>query len=61
MDLTELTNLGEFIGGVAVLVTLIYLAVRIGQNARTVRAQSQLDSARFWSEQNRAGAFHPEI
>ena len=25
MDLTQLANLGEFIGGVAVLVTLVYL------------------------------------
>ena len=30
MDLTQLANLGEFIGGVAVLVTFIYLAVQIG-------------------------------
>ncbi len=29
MDLTQLANLGEFIGGVAVLVTLIYLAVQL--------------------------------
>ena len=28
MDLTRLANLGEFIGGVAVLVTLIYLTLR---------------------------------
>ncbi len=26
MDLTQLANLGEFIGGVAVLLTLVYLA-----------------------------------
>jgi hypothetical protein len=37
MDLTQLANLGEFIGGAAVLVTLIYLAlqVRQGNQART--------------------------
>ncbi len=29
MDLTQLANLGEFIGGVAVLVTLIYLALQV--------------------------------
>ena len=29
MDLTQLANVGEFIGGVAVLVTLIYLAVQL--------------------------------
>ena len=38
MDLTQLANLGEFIGGVAVLVTLIYLAVQVRQNSRDVRA-----------------------
>jgi hypothetical protein len=30
MDLTQLANLGEFIGGVAVLVTLTYLATARG-------------------------------
>ena len=34
MDLTQLGNLGEFIGGVAVLVTLIYLAVQMRQSTR---------------------------
>jgi len=29
MDLTQLANLGEFIGGVAVLVTLVYLAIQM--------------------------------
>ena len=61
MDLNQLANLGEFIGGLAVLVTLVYLAVQVRQNTRTVRAQSQLDSARQWSEQVRAGALDPEI
>jgi len=36
MDLTQLANLGEFIGGVAVLVTLIYLSIQIGQNTWTI-------------------------
>ena len=31
MDFTQLANLGDFIGGVAVLVTLIYLAVQVKQ------------------------------
>ena len=31
MDLTQLANLGEFIGGVAVLVTLIYLTFQLRQ------------------------------
>ena len=32
MDLTQLANLGECIGGVAVLVTLIYLASQVRQS-----------------------------
>ena len=40
MDLTQLANLGEFIGGIAVLVTLIYLALQVNQNTRTLRASS---------------------
>jgi hypothetical protein len=29
VDLTQLANLGEFIGGVAVVVTLVYLAFQV--------------------------------
>ncbi len=29
MGLTQLANLGEFIGGLAVLVTLVYLTVQV--------------------------------
>ena len=61
MNLTELADLGEFLGGFAVVVTLVYLAFQVRQNTRTIRAQSQLESARFWSEQNRAGALHPSM
>ena len=34
MDLTQLANLGEFVGGVAVMVTLIYLALQVRQSNR---------------------------
>ena len=40
MDLTQLANLGEFIGGVAVLVTLVYLVTQIRQNTAMIRATS---------------------
>ncbi len=42
MDLTQLANLGEFIGGVAVLVTLIYLAVQIRQTASAQKIAAQV-------------------
>lgn len=31
MDLTQLANVGEFVGGVAVLVTLVYLVIPVRQ------------------------------
>lgn len=47
MDLAQLANLGEFIGGVAVLVTLVYLAMQVrhgNQLAFLSATQSMLDS-----------------
>ncbi len=38
IDLTQLATLGEFVGGVAVVVTLIYLAVQVRQNTCAAKA-----------------------
>ena len=38
--LATLANLGEFIGGVAVLVTIVYFAVQLRANLRVNRAQA---------------------
>ena len=40
MNLEELGNLGEFIAAIATLATLVYLALQIRQNTRSVQAQS---------------------
>ena len=40
MDLTQLANLGEFIGGLAVLVTLVYLTFQIKQNTNAIKVSS---------------------
>ena len=45
MNLTQLANLGEFIGGIAVLVTLIYLAVQVRQSADAQRQANELAKA----------------
>ncbi len=37
MTLEDLGNLGDFVGGAAVIVTLVYLAVQIRQNTRMLR------------------------
>lgn len=40
MTLEDLGNLGDFIGGIAVLVTLAYLAIQVTQSNRLLRANT---------------------
>lgn len=40
MTLSDLGNVGEFVGAIAVILSLLYLAIQIRQNTRTVRAAS---------------------
>jgi hypothetical protein len=40
MDITTLAAWGEFIGGIAVVVSLVYLASQIRQNSRLVRSST---------------------
>lgn len=40
MSLSDLGNLGDFVGGIAVVVTLAYLAIQIRQNTQEVRSAS---------------------
>ena len=40
MSLEDLGNIGEFVAAVAVVISLIYLAVQIRQNTATVRAST---------------------
>ena len=36
----SLGNIGDFVGGIGVIVTLVYLASQIRQNSRSVKAAS---------------------
>ena len=45
MDLDTLGNLGDFIGGVGVIATLIYLASQIRQNTASVRQSNSIATA----------------
>jgi hypothetical protein len=49
MGLSQLADLGELLGGVAVVASLIYLAVQIRQNTRTVRASTLHQNTDLWS------------
>ena len=53
MSLQDLGNLGDFIGGIAIIATLIYLATQIRQNTTSIRAASRLEIASGWRTHNR--------
>ncbi|NIU08761.1 hypothetical protein GWN42_09780, partial [candidate division KSB1 bacterium] len=40
MTLTELGAIGEFVGGIAVVLTLVYLAVQIRQSTNSTRSSA---------------------
>ena len=41
MSLSDLGNLGELVGGIAVIVTLIYLVIQVRQNSAATRAKNR--------------------
>jgi hypothetical protein len=41
MTLDDLGNLGDFLGAIAVLVTLVYLAIQVRQSSAIIRAQTR--------------------
>ncbi len=49
MDLAELANVGEFVGGIAVLVTLVYLAVQLRQSNILAAAEAYHKSTSAFS------------
>ncbi|MEH6605634.1 MAG: hypothetical protein V7711_08635 [Pseudomonadales bacterium] len=59
MSVTEwaslLGNIGEFVGAIAVLATLIYLAIQVRQNTNTIAGATEMDIAREMA------AFHARI
>jgi hypothetical protein len=49
LTLAELANLGEVIGGVAVVASLVYLALQIRQNTRAVRGSTLHFNTEVWA------------
>ena len=47
MTLQDLGNIGEFVGAIAVVLSLLYLAVQIRQNTRSVRSGNSLSFAQL--------------
>ncbi len=50
MTLANLANIGEFIGGIAVIVSLIYLALQVRHTTRTVRGYTLQQNTDFWGD-----------
>jgi len=51
MDLTQLGNLGEFVSGVAVVASLIYVGIQIRQNTRATHAATLQELCRDMRDQ----------
>lgn len=49
MNLEQLANIGEFVGGIAVIASIIYLAVQIRQNTRSVKSSTLATNTSNWS------------
>ena len=61
MTLQDLGNIGEFVGAIAVVVSLVYLAVQIRQNTRSVRASTYQDIVHMLQEIDLLLASDPEL
>jgi hypothetical protein len=61
MTLQDLANLGEVIGAIAVIVSLIYLAVQIRENTRAMRRAATQDIHRSLNDQARCFVESPDL
>ncbi len=61
MDITTLAAWGEFIGGIAVVVSLIYLASQIRQNSRLMRASTTASTNQILATLPAMLAEQPEV
>ena len=59
MTLEQIANIGEAVGGIAVLFSLLYLAYQIRDNTRTLKATSKKDISMWWSEWCREMSTNP--
>lgn len=52
MSIQDLGAIGEFIGSIGVIVTLIYLAMQIRSNTRATRASAGFEATHSWANLN---------
>lgn len=61
MTLQDLGSIGEFVAAIATLVTLVYLALQIRQNTRSIRTSAYQETSRDIAESIDRLATDPEI
>ena len=61
MNLEDLGNVGEFVGAIAVVVSLLYLAIQIRQNTRSLRSSAHQSITVHIAELNRTIVENREI
>jgi len=61
MSLSDLGNIGEFVSALAVVISLLYLAIQIRQNTRSLRASAHQSITSHIAELNRTIVEHGEV
>ena len=61
MSLQDLGNIGEFIGAIGVVASLIYLALQIRQNTKAVRRTAHISAVDAFNHFNSLVAQDPEL
>ena len=61
MNIDQLGSIGEFIGGIAVVVSLIYVAIQLRRNTKETRSAALEANAYKFVDLNIAIATNPEI
>ena len=61
MDWNAVGALGEVVGALAVVLTLIYLSVQVRQNSAAIRSATRADIAKTQAEMNWRFAEHPSV
>jgi hypothetical protein len=61
MNWNAISAIGQIVGAVAVVVSLVYLGRQIRQGARASLAQTELEATRMWSEYHARVAHSPDM
>ena len=61
MTISELGSIGEFVSSIAVVLSLIYVAIQVRQNTKEMRAASKESNANKFVDFNMAIASNPDL